>query len=216
MNSASAMSCSSLPRIIFVRTKSIVAGRNNLKRLNRKRVMGTMCLAQSRPQKHFALWEQMGDVKALRFEAIVHRVPRIPKAHVICKGLDLVTWNNCIHILRRGSRCRWIVEAKPDCAAPINSELNLMIKNFVQREEQTFWMRRSRAHPASAWRGRTKSGLEATSTRRPAYAHNGVSRHEASLKPEPQQWPKVSQPTVSSTLGCVFAAHSFVPSNPLR
>ena len=80
----------------------------------------------------------MRDVETLGFEAFVDSVACVPKSQIICKCLDLLVRNNRVHVLRRCCCWRGILEAKPNRAAPINDEGNLVIKSFIECEEQMF------------------------------------------------------------------------------
>src|SRR6266496_4476643 len=96
----------------------------------------------------------MRDVKPLRLEAFVYGVPRIPESLVVCKQLNLFAWNNRVHILGgRGCRGR-ILKAQPDRAATVDNQTNLVIKSFIECEEQPFRVSGSRAHAATGPSGR--------------------------------------------------------------
>jgi hypothetical protein len=86
-------------------------------------------------QKHFLLREQMCDVKSLGFESFVYGIARIPKSQIIGQSLDLVVRNDRVHVLRRGSRWRGILETEPNRAPTVKDERNLVIKSFVKREK---------------------------------------------------------------------------------
>jgi len=133
-NATSAMSCASSPRIIFVSTRSTVAGRESCSQRRRSRDRHEMLLPRA-AEEDLIFHKKMGHVEARVSQRLIGCPVGLPKLRVLIDQRHLRPSHDDVHIERGCRFGRRIGEAERDRRAPIEHQRHRVVQLAVERGE---------------------------------------------------------------------------------